>query len=145
MTETKYRMYGIVPYNISPIQQGIQFGHAVVEYQLSFGHTEEYKRWATKDKTFVILNGGTTSTKTMTDIDGNEIPVGTLNRYVKQIQSYGIRYATTTFHEEDLGDQLTAVVFLLSDRIWDVETYEDDDLTNLELAVREFIFSFNLA
>lgn len=27
-----YRMYGLVPYNISPIQQGIQYGHAVVEY-----------------------------------------------------------------------------------------------------------------
>ena len=26
------RMYGLVPYNISPIQQGIQFGHAVIEY-----------------------------------------------------------------------------------------------------------------
>ena len=143
MTPLRYRMYGFVPYNISPIQQGIQFGHAVVEYQLAFGHTEEYKRWATKDKTFVVLNGGTTSIKTMTDIHGNELPVGTLNRYVKQIERYGIRYAT--FHEEDLGDQLTAVVFLLSDRIWDVETYVYDDLTNLELEVREFIFSFNLA
>lgn len=28
----EYRMYGLVPYNLSPIQQGIQFGHAVVEY-----------------------------------------------------------------------------------------------------------------
>jgi hypothetical protein len=27
-----WRMYGLVPYNISPIQQGIQFGHAVQEY-----------------------------------------------------------------------------------------------------------------
>ena len=27
-------LYGLVPYNISPIQQGIQFGHAVVEYLL---------------------------------------------------------------------------------------------------------------
>ncbi len=26
------RMYGLVPYNMSPIQQGIQFGHAVVDY-----------------------------------------------------------------------------------------------------------------
>ena len=26
------RMYGLVPYNISPIQQAIQYGHAVVEY-----------------------------------------------------------------------------------------------------------------
>ena len=31
----KYRMYGLVPYNISPIQQAIQFGHAVVEYGLA--------------------------------------------------------------------------------------------------------------
>jgi hypothetical protein len=28
----EYRMYGLVPYNLSPIQQGIQFGHAVVDY-----------------------------------------------------------------------------------------------------------------
>ena len=26
------RMYGLVPFNISPIQQAIQFGHAVVDY-----------------------------------------------------------------------------------------------------------------
>ena len=31
-TDLEYRMYGLVPYNISPIQQGIQYGHAVVEY-----------------------------------------------------------------------------------------------------------------
>ena len=29
--DLEYRMYGFVPYNLSPIQQGIQFGHAVVE------------------------------------------------------------------------------------------------------------------
>ena len=32
MGRLELRMYGLVPYNISPIQQGIQFGHAVVEY-----------------------------------------------------------------------------------------------------------------
>ena len=32
MKKLELRMYGLVPYNISPIQQGIQFGHAVVEY-----------------------------------------------------------------------------------------------------------------
>jgi hypothetical protein len=30
----EYRMYGLVPYNLSPIQQGIQFGHGVIEYSL---------------------------------------------------------------------------------------------------------------
>ena len=29
------RMYGLVPYNISPIQQAIQYGHAVQEYNNS--------------------------------------------------------------------------------------------------------------
>ena len=31
-SKLELRMYGFVPYNISPIQQAIQFGHAVVEY-----------------------------------------------------------------------------------------------------------------
>ena len=30
--DLEWRMYGIVPYNISDIQKGIQFGHAVQEY-----------------------------------------------------------------------------------------------------------------
>ena len=29
-SKLELRMYGFVPYNISPIQQAIQFGHAVV-------------------------------------------------------------------------------------------------------------------
>lgn len=28
------RLYGLVPYNISPIQQGIQYGHSKDEYTL---------------------------------------------------------------------------------------------------------------
>lgn len=42
----KYRMYGLVPYNISPIQQGIQFGHGVVEYMMNNFKTqvEEYNK-----------------------------------------------------------------------------------------------------
>ena len=59
----EYRMYGLVPYNISPIQQGIQFGHAVVEYMLNFPVDlrvyKDTKKWAEEDKTFIILNGGT--------------------------------------------------------------------------------------
>jgi len=57
-----YRMYGLVPYNISPIQQGIQFGHAVVEYGISHSNSKEYYQWSRMDKTFIILNGGTTNT-----------------------------------------------------------------------------------
>ena len=69
----KYRMYGLVPYNISPIQQGIQFGHGVVEYLMNNFNKPETQYWANDDKTFIILNGGTTNSKFEEDYtsDGN--------------------------------------------------------------------------
>ena len=65
------RMYGMVPYNISPIQQGIQFGHAVVDYGQRMKYLGEhnqslntqYNDWADNYKTFIILSGGTTNNK----------------------------------------------------------------------------------
>jgi len=123
----KYRMYGLVPYNISPIQQGIQFGHAVVEYGLDFGKTnvindkiDPYTQWARYDKTFIILNGGTTN-----DNEDSEF-YGTLNQAKDEIDKMNIPYAT--FYEPDLGDQLTAVVFLVDERVWDKENYPDSTL-----------------
>lgn len=161
--QVRYRMYGLVPYNISPIQQGIQFGHAVVEYGLKHGRTHvindkvcTYTRWARNDKTFIILNGGTTSTNT-------ESP-GTLNYAESELYSMGVKLAT--FHEPDLGDQLTAVVFLVDERVWDKEKYPEFnkflevDHTNLEkdyykqlfgddtdqiLGMREFLSNYRLA
>ena len=120
-TKLEYRMYGLVPYNISPIQQGIQFGHAVVEYGLNhYSYTEQkgsnpYSQWAHYDKTFIILNGGTTST--------NPKSPGTLNYAESELYSMGVELST--FHEPDLGDQLTAVVFLVDERVWDKEKYPD--------------------
>jgi hypothetical protein len=114
----KYRMYGLVPYNISPIQQAIQFGHAVVEFGLLYGRTPSYNDWAVNDKTFIILNGGTTNLNIETP--------GTLNKHVVTLMENGVPYST--FHEPDLGDQLTAVVFLVDDRVWDKETWPDHKL-----------------
>ena len=51
----EYRMYGLVPYNLSPIQQGIQFGHGVVEYMMEHMNKPETQIWANRDKTFIIL------------------------------------------------------------------------------------------
>ena len=56
-----YRMYGLVPYNISPIQQSIQYGHAVVEYLNKYFNEPDCTEWRLNDKTFIILNGGTTN------------------------------------------------------------------------------------
>lgn len=114
----EYRMYGLVPYNISPIQQGIQYGHAVVEYGRlcdKFGSKNIYNKWADKDKTFIILNGGTTNT--------NEGRLGSLNLDFIKLKANMI--ACAEFFEPDLGDQLTAVVFLVDERVFNRELYPD--------------------
>jgi len=103
-----WRMYGLVPYNISEIQAGIQFGHAVVEYGLGYFKTKEYKEWATSHKTFIILNGGTSST--MVDNVQSLIDNDVIHR---------------TFVEPDLNNMLSAVVFLVDSRVYDYENYPD--------------------
>lgn len=114
----EYRMYGLVPYNLSPIQQGIQFGHAVVEYGLLYGrgHADSpYFQWAINDKTFIILNGGTTNT--------NPLSLGTLNQAEDVLRDMKVQYES--FYEPDLGDQLTALVFLVDERVWNTEKYPE--------------------
>ena len=51
-------MYCLAERHLSPIQKAIQSAHAIVEYSLSYGDTDEYKNWAEYDKTIVILDGG---------------------------------------------------------------------------------------
>jgi len=115
----EYRMYGLVPYNLSPIQQGIQFGHAVVDYGRTVEdlrpHDEIYKKWADKDKTFIILNGGTTN--------NNPERLGTLNQHMNTLRENGV--LLQEFHEPDLGDQLTAFVFLVDERVYNRTVYPD--------------------
>ena len=110
----EYRMYGLVPYNISPIQQGIQFGHAVVEYSIGrYGSHDDYKKWSKEDKTFIILNGGTTNNNS----ERYDNMVAYESSLLEDLEDICIPYAT--FNEPDLGDQLTAVVFLVDERVWD--------------------------
>lgn len=121
----EYRMYGLVPYNISSIQSGIQFGHAVVEYQQRYKDDERlnrlYNKWAENDKTFIILNGGTTNQ------DIHSKWYGTLQQYRDNLLQNGIPFAQ--FNEPDLNDTLTAIVFLVDERVFNRELYEDYTLT----------------
>lgn len=115
------RMYGLVPYNISPIQQAIQFGHAVVEYGQSVKGTEHeklYNEWANNWKTFIILNGGTTN--------DNPLALGTLNQHLITLREAGVW--CKEFHEPDLGNQLTAIVFIIDERVFNKEKYPDFDI-----------------
>jgi hypothetical protein len=127
----EYRMYGLVPYNLSPIQQGIQFGHAVVEYQQNvkglFNFEKIYDKWAKQDKTFIILNGGTTN--------NSPDKLGTLNQHLRTLIDNGI--GISGFHEPDLGDQLTAVVFLVDERVFNKTLYPDFQEEKLPYGVRK--------
>ena len=127
----EYRMYGLVPYNLSPIQQAIQFGHAVVEYQQKYkGLTnieKIYDKWAQKDKTFIILNGGTTN--------NNPDKLGTLNQHLRTLVDNGV--GISVFSEPDLGDQLTAVVFLVDERVFNRELYPEFQEEKLPYGVRK--------
>lgn len=115
----EYRMYGLVPYNISPIQKGIQFGHAVVEFGQMVKDVSSieviYNKYAQKDKTFIILDGGTT----------NENPnrLGTLQNHAIALKNNGIFFAE--FREPDLNDTLTAIVFLVDERVFNRQLYPD--------------------
>lgn len=126
MKNLELRMYGLVPYNISPIQQAIQFGHAVVEYGQKVKKCgvdsliNQYDNWADACKTFIILNGGTTNHRTNLD-DG--LPLGSMNNHVLALLENEIDFAS--FTEPDLGDQLTAVVFIVDERVFNRKKYPD--------------------
>lgn len=125
------RMYGLVPYNISPIQQSIQFGHAVVEYGLEFFDDEDYQNWAKIYKTFIILNGGTSNhTQNRYTPTGNTFRetdslshIGTMEKNYRELLSKDFKCAA--FYEPDLNDMLSAIVFLVDERVFDKEKYPD--------------------
>lgn len=103
------RMYCLTLYNLSPIQQGIQSAHAIVEYARVFGHRQEYLNWSGEDKTIIILNGGS-SIKLKEHMD-----------YLINEQLVDLAF----FKEPDLFNGITACCFLADERIWDREKYPD--------------------
>ena len=117
----EWRMYGLVPYNISSIQSGIQFGHAVVEYGQNAKDFPKlgkfYDNWANRDKTFIILNGGTTNENRDSKF------YGTMQQHRDLFLENDILIAE--FREPDLNDSLTAFVFLVDERVWNRELYPD--------------------
>jgi hypothetical protein len=113
------RMYFFVPYNISPIQQAIQAGHAALEYADKFGGEELFIKFVREHKTWVILNGGTTNQNR--DFDG--IAQGTLNQIADQLLENEIDFSY--FIEPDLNDALTALCFIADERVFNREDYPD--------------------
>lgn len=99
------RMYVFALRQLSPLDKGIQSLHAVVEYGNVFGDDKEYIRWSRKDKTVIILNGGTTI-----DLD---------NVWETLTKQFNMK--ATLFREPDLGNIVTAIAVLLPKKYWGVE------------------------
>jgi hypothetical protein len=120
------RMYFFVPYNLSPIQQAIQAGHAALEYARQYKDDEKFIDFADNWKTWIILNGGTTNSKR----DDDMVSLGSLNQLADQLSlgdgiSDGVNHSF--FREPDLEDALTAVCFIADERVYNYENYPDFD------------------
>lgn len=108
-----FRMYCLVMYNISPIQQGIQAAHAIVEYSNKLPARPnpdifEYDCWANDDKTIIILNGGTSND---------------MKKHWKTLMKNKIRAAQ--FKEPDLNKSMSAIAFIVSHEVWDKKKFPD--------------------
>lgn len=124
------RMYFFVPYNISPIQQGIQSGHAALEYARKYQNDPDYMDFIDNWKTWVILNGGTTNRNLIKNLDTNlcdnlktkkDFYVGSLDNIASSIIKANIKYGI--FFEPDLNNALTAICFIADERVWNYKDY----------------------
>ncbi len=122
------RMYCLVLYNISPIQQGIQAAHAIAEYSLIWP-TPTYKEWAEDHKTIIILNGGTSTSPS----NANKfycVGIGSMETHLKTLMD--LQYDCAPFYEPDLNYALTAIAFAV-------------DTNNIDPTFDAWLKTFNLA
>ena len=108
------RMYGLVIYQLSPIQAGIQFQHSVTRYS-RVHDSEIYRDWADNWQTSIVLNGGTTNL--------NPNNLGTINQSFRKLQEMGV--ICEAFYEPDLGDQMTSIAFVVDERVFNRKKYPD--------------------
>lgn len=99
-------MYSLVLRQLNPIQKGVQSAHSIVEYSKNFYKSTEYIQWVNVDKTIIILDGGT---------------YGELKECRDILIKLEVPHAV--FYEEDLGNIMTSISFLVEDKIWDSKSY----------------------
>ena len=104
--EKEYRMYCLAERHLSSIQKAIQSAHAIVEYGLTYGDLPEYKQWAEKDKTIIILDGG------------NSIDLDSIKD-----QLICEKWPFEVFYEPDMDNFMTAIAFLAPNEVYDYKTW----------------------
>jgi len=120
--DLELRMYFFVPYNISPIQQGIQAGHSLGRYALKYGRFDPFHvvwEFLEKWETFIILNGGTTNSSR----DFTMISAGSLNQIADELVENEIEMAYMI--EPDLNDALSSVSIICDERVFNKKDYPE--------------------
>jgi len=96
--KNELRLYVLVPYNLSPMQQGIQALHVAVE--LGLMDRSDYKEWAKNHKTVIVLNAGTTG-------EGSS-----MEQHLRNLDRLDVSLAT--FREPDLNNAMTGIAFIVN-------------------------------
>jgi hypothetical protein len=119
------RMYCLVMYNLSPIQQGIQASHAITELSMvGVPITDKpwpnfsYVEWAEHWKTMIVLNGGTSLEEDQLHKvkDPHVAEVGSMQMHREKLKELGIPFGE--FYEPDLNFSLSALAFVLPKSIF---------------------------
>lgn len=102
----EYRMYCLVLRHLSGMNKGVQSSHVCMEYGYVYRNTEDFKQYITKDKTMIVLDGGTSQ-----DLEyiNEQLDINSINHW--------------SFNEPDINNCITAVCFLVDNRVWDRENY----------------------
>lgn len=98
------RMYAFVMGNLSGRQQGIQMGHACLEYVEQHGKSPQYRDFIKNHKTFIMLDGG----------GSNEM----ISREL-ELEGFGVPFAS--FEEPDLNNSVSAIAFLMPEDIYNFD------------------------
>lgn len=104
-------MYGMVAYQLTGEQSGIQFAHALTKYAYKYHDNVYYKDWVENVMTKILLNGGTT----------NEDGSGTLQQHIEKLISLGVD--VISFQEPDLNNATTAICFLVKEQVWNKDKF----------------------
>jgi len=129
------RMYFFVPYQLTGIQQGIQCGHAALEYANRFHDSELFQDFVNNWKTWIVLNGGTTN------VGYQGLNKGSLNQIYDSILFYNVearlddKIDVEKFFEPDLNDAMTAICFICDEQVFNKDLYPDfiDFVMNIKM------------
>jgi hypothetical protein len=121
MIQLEQRMYTLNKMYFMGIQAGIQSLHSVADYVFKYSDQEDLIRWATKDKTVIVLVGGF-SNDLMLKQDPTD-PVWGMNHALHQLEQRGIKHAA--FYETMANNCLSSIAFLVDERVWNRKKYPD--------------------